>query len=185
MGHHDSARRDADITFRLSKCPGPSSLVQKQMQRRSYIMLGSYLKRNLHVESCSLRLYEWFGINEGRLKVKGLKGAKRWKRDDRICWEAIPECPCMYFGSNVVVSCLHADAACLKMDMRVCVCVPLCVNAEAAYPQMDVETVVSLRRERHLEETLQGTTCSWIDPDKVNSCWLLTSWQCANKSLLS
>lgn len=38
-----------------------------------------------------------------------------------MSWEAIPECPCIYFGSGVVVSCLHADAACLKMDVCVCV----------------------------------------------------------------
>lgn len=29
MGHLDSARRDADITSRLPKRPGPSSLMQK------------------------------------------------------------------------------------------------------------------------------------------------------------
>lgn len=34
---------------------------------------------------------------------------------------AISECPSMYFGSDVVVSRLHADAACLKMDVCVCV----------------------------------------------------------------
>lgn len=74
-----------------------------------------------------------------------------------MSWEAIPECPCIYFGSGVVVSCLHADAACLKMD--VCVCVRTCVYADAVYPQMDV-MVASLRTERHLEETFQGRTCS-------------------------
>lgn len=36
--------------------------------------------------------------------------------------EAIPECPCMCFGSDVVVSCVHADAACLKMDVFVRLC---------------------------------------------------------------
>lgn len=34
------------------------------------------------------------------------------------------------------------------MCLRVC--------AEAAYPQMDVELVASLRTERHLEETFKG-----------------------------
>ncbi len=68
--------------------------------------------------------------------------------------EAIPECPCMYFGSDVVVSCLYADAACLKMDVCVCLCDP----AEAAYPQMDVKMVASLRTKRHLEEAFQGRT---------------------------
>lgn len=45
------------------------------------------------------------------------------KGESETMWrEAIPECPCMYFGSDAVVSCLHADAARLKMDVRVFVC---------------------------------------------------------------
>lgn len=80
------------------------------------------------------------------------EGPERRSRDDCRRCEAIPERPCMYFGSDVVVSCLHADAACLKMDTRVC--------AEAAHPQMDVKTVASLRTERHLEGTFQGRTHS-------------------------
>lgn len=64
----------------------------------------------------------------------------------------------MYFGSDVVVSCLHADAACLKTDACVRVCV--CVRAEAAHPQMDVKTAASLRTQRHLEGTFQGRTRS-------------------------
>lgn len=94
--------------------------------------------------------------------------------------EAIPECPCMYFGSDVVVSCLRADAACLKMDACMC----LCPCAEAAYPQMDVETVASLRTEGHLEETFQDSSSSWIELDKV-VCLQLTSWQCADKRFFS
>lgn len=58
----------------------------------------------------------------------------------------------------MLLSCLHADAAALKMDMCVFVCVR--AYAEAAYPQMDVETVAPLRTERrHLEETFQGRRC--------------------------
>lgn len=38
MGHHDSAGRYPDITFRLSKCPGPSSLLRKHMQKYAYAM---------------------------------------------------------------------------------------------------------------------------------------------------
>lgn len=42
-----------------------------------------------------------------------------------------------------------------------CACVVcVCVYAEAAYSQMDVEMVASLRTERHLEETFQGRTRS-------------------------
>lgn len=54
------------------------------------------------------------------------EGPERRSRDGCRRCEAIPECPCMYFGSDVVVSCLHADAACLKMDTRVCAFVRLC-----------------------------------------------------------
>lgn len=82
------------------------------------------------------------------------EGPERRNRDDCTRREAIPECPCMYFGSDVVVSCLHADAACLKMDTRACRC------AEAAHPQMDAKTAASLRTERHLEGTFQGRTHS-------------------------
>lgn len=49
--------------------------------------------------------------------------------------EAVPERPCMCFGSDVVVSCLRADAARLEMDACMC----LCPRADAAYPQMDVD----------------------------------------------
>lgn len=43
--------------------------------------------------------------------------------------------PFYVFGSDVVVSCPHADAACLKMDVFVR------ADVEAAYPQMDVKPV--------------------------------------------
>lgn len=102
----------------------------------------------------------WFG--KWRIQSKWVKGAKRRNRDESMWWEAILECPCMYFGSDDVVSCLRADTACLKMDM--------CVYAEAAHPQMDVKIVASLRTERHLVETLQGRTHSWTELVKVKCC---------------
>lgn len=86
------------------------------------------------------------------------EGPERRNRDDCTRREAIPGRPCMYFGSDVVVSCLRADAACLKMDARACVRLRVC--AEAAHPQMDVKTGASLRTERHLEGTFQGRTHS-------------------------
>lgn len=45
MGHHDSARRDADITFRLTKRLGPSSLVRKT-QAEEHIRNAGGLERN-------------------------------------------------------------------------------------------------------------------------------------------
>lgn len=67
MGHHDSARRDADITFRLHKRPGPSSLVRKHIRNaRKTVIFG---------EKCAVLGNTNGSVRRG-LKVKVPKGER-------------------------------------------------------------------------------------------------------------
>lgn len=93
---------------------------------------------------------------------------------------AIPECPCMYFGSNIIVSCLHADAAWMKMDVYVFVC-----PCWGSVSTDGCKTVAFPRTQRHLEETFQGEDShmnrAWQSEKLMAVCSPLTSWQSNDK----
>lgn len=129
--------------------------------------------------SCTVAWGNMKGLTRG-FEWNGWRGGWRWNRDDCMWRAAIPECPCMYFGSDIIVSCLHADAAWMKMDVCVLVC-----PCWGSVSTDGCKTVAFLRTQRHLEGTFQGEDShmnrAWQSEKLMAVCSPLTSWQSTDK----
>lgn len=74
------------------------------------------------------------GFEKTRASSENCNFQSRWTRM-ASSWNLFPERPCMCFGSDVVVSCLCADAARFKMDACMFVCLRLCWGSSSAKGQ--------------------------------------------------
>lgn len=103
MGHHTSTCRDADTTKAVFiRCPSA-------LQEHTFIRVTFTVCKPRYLQKMVEKWWLPKGENLGICIVKGY----------------YPMPLCVFFGTGVVVSCLRADAAHLKMDVCVwgCVCV--------------------------------------------------------------